>query len=130
MNGEAIYGTRPWKTYGDGGAIAAAARGGGSHHQAGAFNEAGRKPLTRERHPVHAEERRAVRVRDGPARRKGVDPVCWHRAASMRSVRSGMWRCSGAKGKLNWSQEGSGLTIQTAARTAEPHAVVFKVTGA
>ena len=48
VNSEAIYGTRPWKTYGAGPAITAAtqARRAGDHHQAGAFNEAGRKPLT------------------------------------------------------------------------------------
>ncbi len=48
VNGEAIYGTRPWKMYGDGPAVEAsqARRGSSEHHQAGAFNESGRKPLT------------------------------------------------------------------------------------
>ena len=35
----------------------------------------------------------------------------------------------GGKGKLNWTQEPGGLTIQAAAGPSE-HAVVFKITGA
>ncbi len=49
VNGDAIYSTRPWKTNGDGPALKAAAeakKAGSDHHQAGAFNESSRKPLT------------------------------------------------------------------------------------
>src|SRR5689334_7191378 len=48
VNSEAIYGTRPWKVYGDGPSMVAAtqAKNMGEHHQAGAFNESSRKPMT------------------------------------------------------------------------------------
>jgi alpha-L-fucosidase len=46
VNGEAIYGTRPWKTFGSVGGPGGAGRAAGDHHNAAAFNERNRKELT------------------------------------------------------------------------------------
>jgi alpha-L-fucosidase len=128
VNSEAIYSTRPWKTHLDGGTPAeAAARVGGDHHQAGAFNERNRKELT-------ASDIRFTQKGDAlyvfamgrPEAQVKVPllaPGGQHAIGKIRNV-----EMLGAKGKLAWTQDANGLTIQSPPQTTD-HAVVFKVVG-
>jgi alpha-L-fucosidase len=131
LNGEAIYGTRPWKTYGDGPAITAATaarRGAGDHHQAGAFNEAGRKPLTAS--DIRFTKKGATLYGFAMGRPEGKVAIPLlaqggeHGVGKILNV-----EMLGGNGKLSWKQDTSGLTIQAPAAPSE-HAVVFRITGA
>ncbi|HLJ51545.1 MAG TPA: alpha-L-fucosidase [Bryobacteraceae bacterium] len=131
VNSDAIYATRPWKTFGDGPALAAASaarRAGNDHHQAGAFNEAGRKPLTaadirftRKGGTLYAF---AMGKPEGqvaiPALAQGGE----YKVGRIRNV-----EMLGDRSKVNWRQDAGGLVIQTTTAPSE-HAVVFKITGA
>jgi alpha-L-fucosidase len=132
VNGEAIYSTRPWKTYGDGPAITAAnqaRRAGGDHHQAGAFNEAGRKPLTAA--DIRFTQKGGILYAFAMGRPEAkvkipiLAPGGEHSIGKIRNV-----EMLGAKGKLKWTQDSAGLTVETSAVPASEHAVVFKITGA
>lgn len=131
VNSEAIYGTRPWKIFGESPAAAATTQQGGSsdHHQAGAFNERNRKQLT-------AEDIRFTKKGDAlyafcmgwPARQAKIGalaPGGQQDAGKIRNV-----ELLGFKGKLNWNQDASGLTVEMPADKPSDHAVVLKVTGA
>jgi alpha-L-fucosidase len=132
VNGEGIYSTRPWKTYGDGGAIntpADARQGGSQHHQAGAFNERSRKPLTasdirftRKNGTLYAF---AMGRPEGQVRIPVLAPGGAHGVGRIRNV-----ELLGASGKLAWTQDAGGLTIQAPAAPPSDHAVAFKITGA
>jgi alpha-L-fucosidase len=132
VNGEGIYSTRPWKTYGDGGAIntpADARQGGSQHHQAGAFNERNRKPLTasdirftRKNGTLYAF---AMGRPEGQVKIPVLAPGGVHGVGRIRNV-----ELLGASGKLAWTQDAGGLTIQAPAAPPSDHAVVFKITGA
>ena len=131
VNGEAIYATRPWHVYGDGPAVraATAARAAaGDHHQAGAFNEAGRKPLTAAEIRFTQKRGTLYALAMGKPEGSVVIPVLApggeHKVGKIRNV-----EILGASGKLTWTQNAAGLTIQSAVAPAD-HAVVFKITGA
>jgi len=132
VNSEAIYGTRPWKTHEDGPAVTAAnaaGRGASGHHQAGAFNEAGRKPLSAA--DIRFTQKNGALYAFAMGRPEGKVTVPLlseggeHRVGKIRNV-----EMLGAKGKLAWTQDAGGLTIQTPGEPPTDHAVVFKITGA
>jgi alpha-L-fucosidase len=131
VNGEGIYGTRPWKVYGDGPAVQAATearRAQSDHHQAGAFNERDRKPLTgsdiRFTHKSGVLYAFAMGKPEGkiaiPALAQGGERT----VGKIRNV-----EMLGGKGKLTWTQDAGGLTIDAPAAVPADHAVVFKITG-
>ncbi len=131
VNGEAIYGTRPWKTHGDGPAIAAAEaarRAASDHHSAGAFNESGRKPLTaadirftRKGATVYAF---AMGKPEGTVTIPALALGGPYSAGKARNV-----EMLGTDRKLVWTQDASSLTIEAISASSD-HAVVFKITGA
>jgi len=130
VNSEAIYGTRPWKTYGDGPAVAAATAGRqavNDHHQASAFNERGRNPLTAADIRFTTKETTVYAFAMGKPEGKVAIPALAqggeHKVGKIRNV-----EMLGALGKLNWTQDSTGLIIQTAAAPTE-HAVAFKIDG-
>jgi alpha-L-fucosidase len=126
VNSEAIYGTRPWKTFGEGASANAAGEGGGTsqHHQAGAFNERNRKPLT-------GSDIRFTSKGDT------VYALCmgWpERQATIRSlgIESGGVKVRnvemlGFRGKLKWKQDGTTLSVDMPAEKPSDHAVTLKV---
>jgi alpha-L-fucosidase len=131
VNSEAIYGTRPWKIFGESPAATAATQQGGSadHHQAGAFNERNRKQLT-------AEDIRFTKKGDAlyafsmgwPARRAKIAALALggqHGAGKIHNV-----ELLGFKGKLTWNQDTSGLAVEMPADKPSDHAIVLKVIGA
>ena len=132
VNSDAIYGTRPWKTFGSG-PVAGTGPGGqagsSQHHQAGAFNERTRKPLT------------AADVRytqKGPAlyafamgwpEKQAVFPELAaggaHNTGKIRNV-----QLLGFRGKVKWTQDAAGLRVEMPPEKPCEHAIVLKVEGA
>jgi alpha-L-fucosidase len=132
VNGEAIYGTRPWKTYGDGPAITAAIQARSSvsdHHQAGAFNESGRKLLTASDILFTQKGGRVYAFAMGRPEDKVNIPVL---AQDGEHSVGKIWNVEmlGANGKLTWRQDSGGLTIKTPMALPSEHAIVFKIAGA
>ena len=130
VNSEAIHGTRPWKTFGEGSAARAAAQHQNSseYQQAAAFNERSRKPLT-------SEEIRFTKKGDvlyafcmgWPGTQAKIAALALggqHDAGKIRNV-----ELLGFNGKLNWNQDASGLAVQMPADKPSDHAVVLKVIG-
>lgn len=125
VNGEGIYGTRPWKSFGEGPVASAppAARGRGG----GGFNEGNRRDLT-------AEEIRFTTK--GPT--LYVFIMGWPgKTAVIRSLATGAPNASGkvadvqllGSGPVKWSQDGSGLTVQLPGQKPSEHAVTLKIEG-
>ena len=128
VNGEAIYGTRPWSTFGSGPATDAtgksAAAGMGEHHNEAAFNERNRKDLTA------ADVRYTRKGKSLYAFSMGWDG----QSASFRELATGgafgkvgHVRLLGFDGKLKWQQDRAGLKVELPARKPCEHAVVFRV---
>jgi alpha-L-fucosidase len=129
VNGDAIYGTRPWKMYGTVSAETTTGKAGGSseHHVAEAFNERSRKPLT-------ARDIRFVKKGDAvyafcmgwPEKQAVIEPLGTRAGAGkIRNV-----ELLGFAGKLEWKQAENGLTVAMPAQKPSDHAIALKVTGA
>jgi alpha-L-fucosidase len=131
INGEAIYGSRPWKTFADGGAVVGPASGrgaAGEHREASAFNEAGRKPLTaadirftKKGATLYAF---AMGKPEGEVRIPALALGGQYSTGKIRNI-----EMLGAKSKLTWTQDENLLTIHAATAPSD-HAVAFKITGA
>jgi alpha-L-fucosidase len=130
VNSEAIYGTRPWKVFGNApAAVSTAARGVSDHHAAGAFNERGRTDLgpadvryTKKGSTLYAFSmgwagKEAAFSELAPGGRLQVGKV--------RNV-----ALVGFKGRVKWVQDAGGLKVQLPAEKPCEHAVVFRVEGA
>jgi alpha-L-fucosidase len=128
VNGELIYGSRPWKTFGSGPAtdVDTAARPGmGAHHVAGAFNENKRKALgagdvrfvqkgnTLVAFVMGWPQDQPVVIRELKAEDGAVQNVELH----------------GHAGKLEWSQNAQGLTVKMPSQRPCDHAVALKIKG-
>ena len=132
VNSEAIYGTRPWKIYGGGprGAGSPQARQGASeHHQAGAFNERNRKPLTasdiRFTQKGGALYAFAMGRPEAQVKIPMLAPGGQHGVGKIRNV-----ELLSAPGKLAWIQNAEGLTVQMPAQPPSDHAIALKIIGA
>ncbi len=132
VNSEGIYSTRPWKINGDGPAlaVAAAARLGGSeHHQAGAFNERDRKPLTAA--DIRFTSKGDTLYAFAMGRPEGqvsipiLAPGGQHGVGTIRNV-----ELLGAPGKLEWTQNAGGLTVRMPSQVPSEHAIALKIAGA
>ncbi len=126
VNSEAIYGTRPWKIFGDGPVAVAPAPTGG---RGGAFNERNRKDLT-------AEEVRFTTkggtlyafVMGWPEQEAVIKPLATNGPQNAGKI--GNVQLLGFKGKLKFTQDAAGLKVQMPARKPCDHAVALKITGA
>jgi alpha-L-fucosidase len=130
INGDAIYSTRPWKVYGEGPSVGVTdepGRAGGAHHQAGAFNEGRRKPLTANEICFTTKGKALYAfVMGRPEKEVTITtraPGGKHAVGKVQNV-----ELLGG-GKLTWTQTASGLTVQVPAISSE-HAVAFKIVGA
>lgn len=128
VNGELIYGSRPWKVFGSGPATdvdTAERPGAGAHHVAGAFNENKRKQLT-------AEDVRFIQkgntlvafLMDWP----GDKPVLIRELGSEDGAVTGV-ELQGSSGKVEWSQNTRGLTVKMPPERPCEHAVALKIKG-
>ena len=122
INSEAIYGTRPWKIFGEGPGTEASA-------QSAEFNESKRKDLTA------ADVRFTTRgdtlfafVMGWPEYKAVIRPLALNTA--LRAGKITNVELLGFGGKVQWSQDESGLTVLTPQAPPSSHAVVFKISGA
>jgi len=125
VNSEAIYSTRPWTTYGSGpstGNTAAAGGGTSSHHVAEAFNERNRKELTA------ADVRYTKKGSTLYAFSMGTDApqAVFAELAKGKAKVSGV-TVLGLKGKVEWSQTESGLTVKLPSQKPGPFSVVCRI---
>lgn len=132
VNSEGIYGTRPWKVYGDGPGVAPAAggaRGASDHHQAGAFNERNRKPMTAA--DIRFTQKAGVLYAfvmgapQGPVKIPALAPGGPNQVGTVRNV-----QLVGASGKLTWKQGAGGLTVEVPQQPPSTHAITLKIQGA
>jgi alpha-L-fucosidase len=131
VNGEAIYATRPWKIFGSGPSASAVAapRGNSQHHQAGAFNERNRKPLS-------AEDVRYVRkgqtlyafAMGWPGKQALFPDLALGGAQKAGQIRQ--VRLLGFPGKVEFHQNAAGLRVNLPADKPCDHAVAFRIEGA
>ncbi|MFB3825421.1 MAG: alpha-L-fucosidase [Bryobacteraceae bacterium] len=128
VNGEAIYGTRPWKTFGSSPAAAAAGAQGGTsaHHAAGAFNERTRKELGPRDVRYVQKGSTLYAFSMGWGEREVAFPELapggQYQAGKIRNV-----ALLGFKGKPAWRQDDSGLKVQLPAEKPSNHAIAFRV---
>ena len=122
-NGEAIFGTRPWKVFGEGPAAE-------SGEKAGNFNEGKGKPLTAQdiRFTTKGEVLYAIALgwpEDGKVTIRSLAEGSPHYPGQVGDV-----RLLGSDAKLTWKREDKGLVIAVPERKPGDHAFVFKITPA
>jgi alpha-L-fucosidase len=131
INSEAIYGTRPWKIFGAGAATEAApkAQDVSQHHQAGAFNERFRKPLTAAdvRFTAKGETLYAF-VMGEPEKAARIPALALGGPQNLGKIRN--VELLGAKGPVEWRQNETELVVQLPPVNPSRHAIVFRVVGA
>ncbi len=122
VNGEGIHATRPWKIFGEGPAPSAAA------HDA-AFNEEKRQDLTDDdvRFTTKGNTLYAF-VMGWPEYQTVLRPLATNTALRVGKIEN--VELLGFDGKLDWSQDSSGLKIMMPAQRPCDHAVAFKIAGA
>lgn len=113
VNGEAIYGTRPWKIYGEGPTKQA---------KAGGFSENADRPFTPQdiRFTTKGDALYAIAL---------ALPQSELKIASLATAAGKIDSITllGSDAKLAWKQEDDALSIQPAAQWPCPHAVTFKI---
>ncbi|MEZ5351012.1 MAG: alpha-L-fucosidase [Bryobacteraceae bacterium] len=129
INGEAIYGTRPWKAFGGGPSTEKTpSEGGGqsAHHNAAAFNERSRKDL------VAADVRYTSKAGAVYAFSMGWGghSALFPELAAGKVGNIGRVVLLGHRGSLEWKQESAGLRIGLPPARPCEHAVAFRVEGA
>jgi alpha-L-fucosidase len=122
VNSEAIHASRPWKIYGEGPAPTAAASG-------AAFNEEKRKDLTAAdvRFTTKGDTLYAV-VMGWPEYQTVIRPLATDTSLLVGKIQN--VELLGFDGKLDWSQDNSGLRVMMPAQKPCDYAIAFKVTGA
>ncbi len=121
INGECIYGTRPWKVYGEGPALMSPAP-----LSAEGFNEGKGIPFTFEDIRFTAKGTILYAICLGaPTRRVRIASL--GRREGLLERRIAAVALLGSDEKLRWEQEGAGLIIAAPRRLPAPEAAVFKV---
>ena len=126
VNSEAIYSTRPWKTYGSSATAAAANRAASDHHNEAAFNERGRKELTGA--DVRYTQKGAVIyafAMGWPAPAAVFPELAPGGRFQVKKARR--VTLLGHKGTVKWSQTEAGLRVELPAEKPCDHAVAFRV---
>ena len=125
VNSEGIYATRPWKIYGDGpvaSAPVAAGRGGG-------FNEQTRKDFTAEEFRFTTKGNVLYAFAMGwPEKQAVIKPLATNSSVAQVKVRN--VELLGFKGKVKWTQDEKGLTVQMPEQKPCDHAITLKVVSA
>ena len=122
VNSAAIYSSRPWKIFGESPAAAAPTTN-------AMFNEAKRKDLTAAdvRFTTKGDTLYAF-VMGWPDYQTVIRPLATNTALRVGKIQN--VELLGFDGKLDWSQDNSGLKIMMPAQKPCDYAIVFKVTGA
>jgi alpha-L-fucosidase len=126
INGEGIYGTRPWKVFGEGPVASAPPATGG---RGAGFNESRRRDLTAEevRFTTKGSTLFAF-VMGWPEKHALVKALSTKSTVADLKVRN--VELLGFKGKLKWIQDENGLTVPLPQEKPSDHAVCLKVFGA
>jgi alpha-L-fucosidase len=124
VNSEGIYGTRPWRIYGDGPVASAPATSG----RGGGFNEQNRKDFTAEeiRFTTKGNDLYAF-LMGWPGKQAVIKPLATNSSAAPFKARN--VELLGFKGKVKWTQDEKGLTVQLPERKPCEHAVGLKIAG-
>ena len=122
VNSEAIYGTRPWKAFGEGPVASAPPATGG---RAG-FNERNRQDLTAEevRFTTKGKNLYAF-VMGWPEKEAVVKALSTNSSVAPFKVTN--VELLGFKGKVKWTQDEKGLTVQMPQQKPSDHAITLKV---
>jgi len=130
VNGEAIYGTRPWKIFGVGAPETSAPdRSPNDHHQAGAFNENKRRTLTAGDLRFTTKGNTLYAFAMGwPQKEALLAPLGTNGNQGLGKV--GNVQLLGHGDRLQWKQDAASLNIQMPPEKPCDHAVVFKITTA
>jgi alpha-L-fucosidase len=122
VNAEAIHATRPWKIYGESPAPLVAV-------EDSSFNEEKRKDLTAAdvRFTTKGDTLYAL-VMGWPDYQAVIRPLATNTGLRVGKIQN--VELLGYDGKLDWTQDGSGLKVMTPAQKPCDYAIVFKVTGA
>jgi alpha-L-fucosidase len=120
VNSEGIYGTRPWKIYGEGPSTH-------SQKPGGAFNENKRQPLTAEdvRFTTKGNTLYAF-IMGWPSKEAVVEALGTASPQSPGKIAN--VELLGHQDRLTWSQEPTGLRVQLPAEKPSDYAVTLKVT--
>jgi len=113
VNGEAIYGIRPWKVYGEGPTQVAG----------GSFSDAKDKPIVADdvRFTTKGDYLYAIAL-DNPPQALMIKNITPEKPGKIKSV-----ELIGSKNKVNWSQTNLGLSIQPLPSCPTLQAVPFKI---
>jgi alpha-L-fucosidase len=116
VNGEAIYGARPWTRYGEGPTVV----------EAGAFHEKDAKPYTAEdfRFTTKADTLYAIEL-GWPAQGKVTIHSLGSRELKGRKIQS--VALVGSEVKIEWSQDEQGLNVQFPAQAPGKYAYVLRI---
>jgi alpha-L-fucosidase len=122
VNSEGIHGSRPWKIFGEGPSTESASKG-------AAFNESARKDLTAAdvRFTTKGDTLYAF-VMGWPEYQTVIRPLATNTALRVGKIQN--VELLGFDGKLDWSQDNSGLKVMMPPQKPCDYAIVFKVAGA
>jgi alpha-L-fucosidase len=124
VNSEGIYATRPWKTFGDGPVASAPPSGRGAR-----FNEAGRRDFTAEEVCFTAKGSTLYAfVMGWPEKEAVIKTLSTKSSVATFPVKH--VELLGFKGKVNWTQDEKGLTVQLPQQKPSDHAIAFRLLGA
>ena len=125
VNSEGIYSTRPWKIFGDGPVASAPAASGAAR----GFNEQNRKDFSAEEIRFTSKGRNLYAfVMGWPDKQAVIKPLATNSSAAQFKVKN--VELLGFKGKVKWTQDEKGLTVQMPAQKPSDHAVTLKIAGA
>ena len=126
VNSEGIYGTRPWKAFGEGPVASAPPATGG---RGGGFNERNRQDFTAQEIRFTTKGSNLYAFLMGwPEKEAVVKALSANSSVAPFKVRN--VELLGFKGKLKWTQDEKGLTVQMPQQKTSDHAVTLKVFGA
>jgi alpha-L-fucosidase len=114
VNGEGIYGTRPWKIFADGPGVL--------QNGTGRFNENGRKDLTAEDVRSIVKGKILYAFLMGRPEQRAVIASLRTTAGRVQNV-----ELLGHRGKLTWTQTESDLQVDLPEQLPTPHAVALKI---
>jgi alpha-L-fucosidase len=123
VNSEGIYATRPWKIYGDGPVASAPVAAGG---RGSAFNESNRKDFTADEIRFTTKGSVIYAFAMGwPEKQAVIKPLATTSSVAQVKVRN--VELLGFKGKVKWTQDEKGLTVQMPAQKPCDHAIALKI---